>query len=166
MIIDICPTARYLKIIHKKPRIHLFGALYHVGARGNSGRKIPLDNEPCSKNRCQACTVDRYVSINGAYTNYLNMKRKRSCHLFQGRYKALLIDTDEYALGLSRYIHLNPVKARMVEKPEQYKWSSYRDLMNVTPMFLTWVAHRCIIETSGFRWPVFFFVPSLLIPFS
>ena len=69
--------------------------------------------------------------INGAYTNYFNVKRKRSGHLFQGRYKALLVDIDGYAQELSRYIHLNPVKAGMVEKPEQYKWSSYRDYINV-----------------------------------
>ncbi len=69
--------------------------------------------------------------INGAYTNYFNVKRKRSGHLFQGRYRALLADIDEYAQELSRYIHLNPVKAGMVEKPEQYKWSSYRDYINV-----------------------------------
>ncbi|MBU4425126.1 MAG: hypothetical protein KKB35_00185 [Proteobacteria bacterium] len=51
--------------------------------------------------------------------------------MFQGRYKALLVDIDGYAQELSRYIHLNPVKAGMVEKPEQYKWSSYRDYINV-----------------------------------
>jgi len=64
-------------------------------------------------------------SINGAYTTYFNKKRKRSGHLFQGRYKAILIDHDSYLLELSRYIHLNPVKAGMVEKPEDYAFSSY-----------------------------------------
>jgi hypothetical protein len=47
-------------------------------------------------------------------------------HLFQGRCKALLIDIDEYAKKLSRYIHLNPVRAGIAEKPDAYKWSSYR----------------------------------------
>lgn len=65
--------------------------------------------------------------INGAYTNYFNTKRKRSGHLFQGRYKAILIEADEYATELSRYIHLNPVRAGMVKRPEEYPWSSYRD---------------------------------------
>ena len=64
--------------------------------------------------------------INGAYTNYFNKKRNRSGHLFQGRYKGVLVDIDEYAQELSRYIHLNPVRANMVEAPEQYAWSSYR----------------------------------------
>jgi len=64
--------------------------------------------------------------INGAYTNYYNTKRNRTGHLFQGRYKAILVDADEYAVELSRYIHLNPVRAKMVEEPEGYWWSSFR----------------------------------------
>lgn len=65
--------------------------------------------------------------INGAYTNYFNVKRKRAGHLFQSRYKAILVDADDYANELSRYIHLNPVRAGMVSKPEEYCWSSYLD---------------------------------------
>lgn len=65
--------------------------------------------------------------INGAYTNYFNVKQKRYGHLFQGRYKAILIEADEYAEELSRYIHLNPVRAGMVSRPEEYRWSSYLD---------------------------------------
>ena len=64
--------------------------------------------------------------INGAYTTYFNVKRDRSGHLFQGRYKAILVDIDEYAKELSRYIHLNPVRAKIVEAPEEYDWSSYK----------------------------------------
>jgi len=64
--------------------------------------------------------------INGAYTTYYNVKRARSGHLFQGRYKAILVDIDEYAKELSRYIHLNPVRAKMVETPESHDWSSYK----------------------------------------
>jgi hypothetical protein len=54
------------------------------------------------------------------------VKRGRSGHLFQGRYKAILVDIDEYAKELSRYIHLNPVRAKMVKTPEEYEWSSYQ----------------------------------------
>ncbi|MEK6656454.1 MAG: transposase [Nitrospirota bacterium] len=64
--------------------------------------------------------------INGAYTTYYNTKRQRAGHLFQGRYKAILIEADEYAEELSRYIHLNPVRAGIVGKPEEYQWSSYQ----------------------------------------
>jgi hypothetical protein len=63
--------------------------------------------------------------INGAYTTYFNVKRKRVGHLFQGRFKAILVEADEYAAELSRYIHLNPVRAGMAVKPEEYPWSSY-----------------------------------------
>jgi hypothetical protein len=64
--------------------------------------------------------------INGAYTTYFNVKRGRSGHLFQGRFKAILVDKDEYCKELSRYIHLNPVRAGMVKTPLEYLWSSYR----------------------------------------
>ena len=64
--------------------------------------------------------------INGAYTNYFNTKHERSGHLFQGRYKAILVEADEYAKELSRYIHLNPVRAGMVKTPKEYEWSSCR----------------------------------------
>jgi len=76
--------------------------------------------------------------INGAYTTYFNAKRERSGHLFQGRYKAILVDADEYAKELSRYIHLNPVRAAIVKTPEEYKWSScrYYTLRRKAPVWL------------------------------
>jgi len=64
--------------------------------------------------------------INGAYTTYFNIKRKRAGHLFQGRFKAILVEADEYATELSRYIHLNPVRVGMAEKPGKYPWSSFQ----------------------------------------
>ena len=63
--------------------------------------------------------------INSAYTNFFNIKRKRTGHLLQGRYKAILVEADAYAAELSRYIHLNPIRAGMVRSPEEYRWSSY-----------------------------------------
>ncbi len=74
-----------------------------------------------------ACNLSQIMQhINGAYTTYFNVKRKRSGHLFQGRFKAILVEADEYATELSRYIHLNPVRARIAGNPEDYPWSSYR----------------------------------------
>jgi len=64
--------------------------------------------------------------VNSAYSNYFNSKEKRVGHLFQGRYKAILIDSDNYLLEVSRYLHLNPVRAKINEKPEDYPYSSYR----------------------------------------
>ena len=142
-------------------RIEYPGAFYHITARGNERKNIFKSNRDrerflgylgSASERYKAIIhtyslMDNHYHIllqtpagnlsqimhhiNGAYTNYFNVKRKRSGHLFQGRYKALLVDIYEYALELSRYIHLNPVKAGMVDKPEQYKWSSYRDYINV-----------------------------------
>ena len=63
--------------------------------------------------------------LNGSYTTYYNTKRKKTGHLFQGRYKSIIVDKDSYFLELTKYIHLNPVKAGMAENPEDYPWSSY-----------------------------------------
>ena len=63
--------------------------------------------------------------LNTAYTNYFNKRTKRVGHLFQGRYRAILVEKDSYALELSRYIHLNPVRGKLVDHPLRYPWSSY-----------------------------------------
>lgn len=63
--------------------------------------------------------------LNTSYTNYFNAKMGRVGHLFQGRYRAILVEKDSYALELSRYIHLNPVRAHLVKDPSDYFWSSY-----------------------------------------
>ena len=65
-------------------------------------------------------------SVNTAYTFYMHKRYRRVGHIFQGRYHSVLVDTDSYALELSRYIHLNPVRAGMVSSPEHHPWSSYR----------------------------------------
>lgn len=136
-------------------RIEYEGAIYHVTARGNERSKIFFTKNDYRKFKeylVEAQTkfgflLHAYVLmtnhyhliietpegnlgkimhyLNGSYTTYINIKRKRSGHLFQGRYKAILVDKDSYLLELSRYLHLNPVRARMVEKPEEYLQSSY-----------------------------------------
>jgi len=63
--------------------------------------------------------------INGGYANWYRTKYRLIGSIFQGRYKAIIVEKDEYLLVLSAYIHLNPVKAGMVHKPEEYVWSSY-----------------------------------------
>jgi len=76
--------------------------------------------------------------INVSYATYFNRKRDRHGHLFQGRFKAILIDADEYLKHLSRYIHLNPVRAEMVSSPAEYPWSSYAAFIGQqkAPLFL------------------------------
>lgn len=63
--------------------------------------------------------------INTSYTIYYNRKQNEKGHLFQGRFKSILVDEDNYFFELTRYIHLNPVKAKIVSLPQKYKWSSF-----------------------------------------
>ena len=60
------------------------------------------------------------------YTRWINSREGRNGHLFQGRYKAILVDNDNYLLELVRYIHLNPLRAGMVNDPEDHPWSGHR----------------------------------------
>jgi len=76
-------------------------------------------------------TQDRPISeimhaISSRYATRINTKYDRKGHLFQGRFKGILVDKDNYLLELSRYIHLNPVKAGIVARPEDFMWSSYK----------------------------------------
>jgi putative transposase len=71
--------------------------------------------------------------LNGIYTQYYNRRHGLTGHLFQGRYKSILVDQDAYLLELSRYIVLNPVKAGMVKSVEKWVWSSYRAMVGMTP---------------------------------
>lgn len=137
-------------------RIEYSGAFYHVTSRGNEQKdvfKSQRDREKflsylesavvrygavihafCLMSNHYHLVLETPVGnlsqimrhVNGAYTTYFNVKRKRAGHLFQGRYKAILVEADEYAAELTRYIHLNPVRAGMVAQPEEYQWSSYR----------------------------------------
>jgi len=68
-------------------------------------------------------------SLHTSYSMYFNMKYKHIGHVFESRFKQKLIESDEYLIHLSRYIHLNPVEAGLVKKPETYKWSSYNNYL-------------------------------------
>jgi REP element-mobilizing transposase RayT len=88
--------------------------------------------------------------INVSYAVYFNRKRQRSGHLFQGRFKAILIDADEYLKQLSRYIHLNPVRAKIAENPSDYKWSSHRAFIGVEKP-PPWLEIRWLLSQFGRR---------------
>jgi putative transposase len=64
--------------------------------------------------------------LNEVYTKVFNQRYQRVGHLFQGRYKAILIDKDSYLLSLYRYVVLHAVSANLVKRPEEWPWSSYR----------------------------------------
>jgi REP element-mobilizing transposase RayT len=136
-------------------RIEYEGALYHVTSRGNEKRKVFFSRKDYEKFKEYLAnaiekfgfvlhgyvlmtnhyhliieTPEKNLSkimhyVNSSYTTYTNVKRKRNGHLFQGRFKAIVVDRDSYLLELSRYLHLNPVRANMAEKPEDYPYSSY-----------------------------------------
>lgn len=140
----------------RKPRIEYSGAFYHVITRGNRKETIFFDAEDREKFLDKLLEYKkRYNFILYAYTlmnNHIhllieteetplskimqgllqshaqwhNRKYKTVGHLFQGRYKAILCDRDEYLLVLVRYIHLNPVRAGIVKDPADYRWSSHR----------------------------------------
>ena len=70
--------------------------------------------------------INFYIGrVNNFYAKNFNRKYNFVGHLFQSRYNAQIIEKEDYLLEASRYIHLNPIRAQMVETPEQYKWSSY-----------------------------------------
>lgn len=72
-------------------------------------------------------------ALHTGYTQYFNRRHRRVGHLFQGRYRAIVCDRDAYLLVLSRYIHLNPVRAGLVEDPGHYPWSSFRAIVQGPP---------------------------------
>lgn len=78
--------------------------------------------------------------LNSGYATWFNRRHRRVGSLFQGRFKAILVEDESYCWALSRYIHLNPVRARMVERPEDYPWSSYQHYLRSrkAPGWLDW----------------------------
>jgi REP element-mobilizing transposase RayT len=148
------------RVMARPLRIKYEGAFYHITARGNERKKIFFAKSDYAKFKeyvkgaqdrygyllhCYVLMSNHYHliletpnadlskimhSINGSYTGYINRRRRRSGHLFQGRYKSILVDVDSYLLELSRYVHLNPVRAKMVKRAEDYTYSSYRSFIS------------------------------------
>lgn len=73
---------------------------------------------------------DLLRKVSNSYTKYFNIKYKRVGPLLQGQFKAVLIENDEQLIHLSRYIHLNPYVAGLVQIPEDYTWSSYKEFLD------------------------------------
>ena len=67
--------------------------------------------------------------LNGVYTQGFNRRHNRVGHVFQGRYKSILVEKNEHLLELCRYIVLNPVRAGLVSNPGKGDWSSYRTML-------------------------------------
>ena len=144
-------------------RIEFPDALYHVTARGDRREDIFEDDHDRQAFLqtlaavveqfnwlCYAwCLMDNHYhlliqtpdanlskgmrQLNGVFTQTSNRRHHRVGHLFQGRFKAILVDSDAYLLELARYVVLNPVRARIVKKPGDWRWSSYRASIGQVP---------------------------------
>jgi putative transposase len=144
-------------------RIEYPGAVYHVTARGDRREPIANDDDDRAQFleilghalqrfsaqawayclmgnhyhlvlHTQEANLSRLMrQINGVYTQSFNRRHGLTGHLFQGRFKAILVDRDSYLLEVCRYVDLNPVRARLVKRPEAYAWSSYRALIGLAP---------------------------------
>jgi len=140
----------------RKPRIEFSGAFYHVMCRGNRKEPIFSDSSDRERLmrkigeykrtygfilyaftlmrnhfhfliETRAHPLSRIMQgLVQSYTQGFNRKYRTVGHVFQGRYKAIVCDRDAYLLNLVRYIHLNPVRAGIVQDPAEYRWSSHR----------------------------------------
>ncbi|MFA9218877.1 MAG: transposase [Sphingomonadaceae bacterium] len=136
-------------------RLQFAGALYHVTARGDRRQHIYLDDSDhlawlammahvCQRHRFRVhsfCMMPNHYhllletlesnlargmrQLNGQYSQYFNRRHDLVGHLFQGRYKAILVQKESYLLELSRYVVLNPVRAKLCTAVDDWRWSSY-----------------------------------------
>ncbi|MGM0609172.1 MAG: transposase [Candidatus Muiribacteriota bacterium] len=104
----------YLSQIHKK-----YGVIIHAYCLMGNHYHLFLETPKANLRKAMH-------KLNTSYTNFYNYHNKRTGHLFSGRYKAYLVEKDNYALVLSSYIHLNPVRANIVKNIIDYPWSSYK----------------------------------------
>jgi len=86
--------------------------------------------------------------LNGCYSSYFNKRHGRVGHLFQGRFKALLIEKQGYYTEISRYIHLNPVRSHLVRKPEDWPWGSYAGYCSADRT-LEWITYSAVLGEFG-----------------
>lgn len=175
--LDILTFVTYHFSMARKPRIHFPGAFYHVMLRGNGGQDIFFSDADRSRfylllqegrdryrHRIHAfCLMTNHVhliiqvgenplskvmqNLSFRYTRYVNTYQDRSGHLFQGRYKALLIDGDSYLAELVRYIHCNPVRAGILAHPDSYLWSSHKAYLGESAV--EWLTTDFVLSQFG-----------------
>ena len=154
----------YCNVMARPLRIELAGGLYHVTSRGDGREAIYLDDadrsgwlegfeQVCERFNwvCHAwCQMTNHYHVvietpeanlaqgmrqlNGVYTQRFNRRHGRVGHVFQGRYKGILVERDSYLLELARYVVLNPVRAGMVQAPGDWRWSSYAAMCGLAPV--------------------------------
>lgn len=159
-------------------RLELSGGLYHVTSRGDGREDIYLRDEDreswleilgqvCERFNwvCHAwCQMSNHYhllvetpqanlsqgmrQLNGVYTQRFNRAHERCGHVFQGRYKAILVERDSYLLELARYVVLNPLRAKMIERLEDWPWSSYPATCGQAPL-PSWLQTDWILAQFG-----------------
>ncbi len=163
----------------RKARIHYPGAFYHVMLRGNARQTIfhdPLDVirfekflvqglERFRMRVCAFCWMPNHVHmavqvsdvplskmmqvLSQRYTGWINHRYDRVGHLFQGRFRAILIDKDGYLRELVRYIHRNPVRAGIVSDPIDYQKSSHRAYVAIPKTPIAWLTTEPVLRQFG-----------------
>lgn len=161
-------------------RIELAGGLYHVTSRGDRRENIYFTDadrhawldvlgQVCERFNwvCHAwCQMSNHYhlvletaegnlsqgmrQLNGVYTQHVNRAYQRVGHVFQGRYKAILVEKEGYLLELARYVVLNPVRAGMVADAGQWRWSSYAAMVGETPA-PSWLCTDRLLSQFGHR---------------
>ena len=161
-------------------RLQFSGAVYHVMNRGTARQTTFLDAEDYQgflntlgeahrlwgievysyclmKNHYHVClrtpkgNLSRVMRhVDGLYTQRFNRYHKRDGALFRGRYKAILVDENEYLSQVVRYIHLNPIDAGVVKQPEEYRWSSHLHYLQGKGVPL-WLNTQEVLEPLGGR---------------
>jgi putative transposase len=150
----------------RPPRLDAAGTVTHVIARGNERRPLFRDDadrerylellgQACGRHGARVfayCLMPNHVhlalqtgevplsrvvhEVHSRYARTFNRRYDRAGHLFQGRFQGLLVDRDAYLLELVRYIHRNPVKARLAARPEEFAWSSHAAYLGTAPAWL------------------------------
>ncbi len=177
-LIDWIPRPGIVVLMSRPLRIDLAGGVYHVTARGDqrgaiyfadADRRAWLDvlGEVCERYgwRCHAwCQMTNHYhllietpegnlshgmrQVNGVYTQYVNRAYRRVGHLFQGRYKAILVEKEAYLLEVARYVVLNPVRAFMVDTVGEWPWSSYSAMVRHTAV-ASWMERDWLLGQFG-----------------
>jgi putative transposase len=171
----------------RHPRVEFPGAVYHITIRGNGRQNIfgddrdrerflqrlaesveaygirlylfaLMNNHAHFVLETPSANLSRFMqSLETGYTVYYNLRRRTSGHLFQGRFKAKLVEGDDYLLKLSRYVHLNPVCVGKLKKLplkeriaclRDYPWSSYRSYIGWAKK-LDYVTHGPVLAETG-----------------
>ncbi len=163
----------------RKPRLFIPGRYYHIMLRGNNGNKIFHEDADCCRlslllqegiarfgHRIHAfCFMPNHIHLvlqasdfpvskiihnfSFRYSHFFNRKNEKKGHVFQGRYKSILLDAQGYLKRLVRYVHSNPVRAGLVSHLEEYRWTSHLDYLNDSKGHFHWVTTNEVLSHFG-----------------